>query len=243
MTANHTEIEKLDQAISDSWNSIFISEISSQFTGTGMSKDPRIYALYLTQVYHYAYHTPRILALAGANAFNTDTHFMQHLFEHAMEETGHELMALHDLKMLGIEYGAQTMHGLPRMLPATETMIGYVKYLATSETPYRVMGYSYWIERPYRHILSFMEQLEKDMALNKNQLTFYYNHLHIDQKHGQDIEHILIRVCQTPEQWAAVREAALKSMQLMLNMLLEIIAAYKQLGTDNSSFKAIQSIS
>lgn len=242
MTTNHTEIDQLDQAISDSWNSIFTAEMASQVTGTRMSKDRRLYALYLTQVYHYAYHTPRILALAGANAFNTDTYFLQHLFEHALEETGHELMALHDLKMLGVEYGAQAPHGLPRMLPATEAMIGYVKCLATSETPYRVMGYSYWIERPYRHICSFMEQLGKDMALNRQQLTFYYNHLHIDQKHGQDIEHILIRICQSPEQWAAVREAALQSMQLMFNMLLQIIAEYKQLGTANSSFKAIQSI-
>lgn len=242
MTTKHIEIEKLDTAIGDNWTGILNSEQAAQFTNDQMGKDKRIYALYLTQVYHYAYHVPRILALAGANLSNTDIHLMQHFFEHAMEETGHELMALHDLKMLGIDYGADTPAGLPKMLPATEAMIGYVKNLATSHTPFRVMGYSYWIERPYKYILAFMEQLESGMGLTKNQLTFYYNHLHIDQKHGQDIENILIRVCQTPQQWAAVREAAVKSMQLMLTMLQEIIQEYNNLDAPTSSFPAIQSI-
>ena len=239
MSPKPTGIEQLDAAIATAWANIFQSSWATRFTNERVRKDKKIYALYLTQVYHYAYHTPRVLALAGANFSNTDIHLMQHCFEHALEETGHELMALHDLKALGAGYCETT---LPKMLPATEAMIGYVKCLATSDTPYRVLGYSYWIERPYRYILSFMEQLEKEMELTKSQLTFYYNHLHIDQKHGADIEQILLRVCQTEAQWTAIVEASVKSMQLMAGMLQEIISAYEQLDSSATHFSAIQSI-
>lgn len=236
MSTKNIEIKKLDAAIAHMWENIFSTITSKVFTNGFIDKDKRIYALYLTQVYHYAYHTPRNLALAGANLKNTNTYFMHYCFEHAMEETGHELMALHDLKMLGVSTDT------PKVLASTEAIIGYVKYLATSETPYRILGYSYWIERPYKYILQFMEQMERAMGLKKNQLTFYYNHIEIDKKHGKDIENALINVCQTTEHWQAVRESAIKSMQLSLSMYLEIIEEYNELDNKETSFGMINKI-
>jgi len=238
METKHVEIQKLDDAIEKMWQQIFSSEMAQQFISSFMGKDKRIYALYLTQVYHYAYHTPRNLALAGANLHNTNAHFMYHCFEHAREETGHELMALHDLRMLGLPINT-VPDDMPKILASNEAMLGYVKFLATGSNPYRIMGYSYWIERPYAHILHFMEQMEVSMGLNKNQMTFYYNHREIDKKHGAEIEKAIISFCTNQNQWDGIREAALTTMQLMLNLLLEIIKEYNQLDSKESAFSMI----
>jgi pyrroloquinoline quinone (PQQ) biosynthesis protein C len=241
MKQEHIEIQKLNDSIEKMWEQIFSSEMAQQFISSFMGKDKRIYALYLTQVYYYAYYTPRNLAIAGANLNTTDTNFMHHCFEHAMEETGHELMALNDLRMLGLTI-EKLPEDMPRILPSTETMIGYVKFLATSSNPYRIMGYSYWIERPYRHILKFMEQMEVAMGLNKNQMTFYYNHKEIDKKHGQDIENAIISLCATQNYWDGIREATLTTMQLMLNLLLEIIKEYNKLDSKESAYSMLNLI-
>jgi len=241
MSEKHIEIQKLESAIEKMWEQIFSTEVAQKFITSFMGKDKRIYALYLSQVYHYAYHTPRNLALAGANLFNNDTHLMHHCFEHAREETGHELMALHDLKMLGLKIH-NINDDLPKILPATEALMGYVKFLATGERPYRIMGYSYWIERPYKHILQFMEQMEVAMGLDKNQMTFYYNHKEIDKKHGMDIEKAIMKFCQTQKHWEDIRETALTTMQLMFNLLLEIIKEYNNLDKEESAYGMINLI-
>jgi len=241
MENKHIELQKFDNLIEKKWQQIFASDMAQQFIDDFMGKDKRIYALYLTQVYHYAFHTPRNLALAGANIHNTNTSFMHHCFEHAADETGHELMALHDLKMLGIPI-VKLPDDIPKILPSTETMVGYVKFLATSNNPFRIMGYSYWIERPYAHILHFMEQMEMNMNLSKNQMTFYYNHKEIDKKHGLEIENAIVEFCTTQFHWDGIKEAALTTMQLMLNLLLEIINEYKQLDNGKSAYNMIDSI-
>ena len=66
------------------------------------SIDRRIYALYLVQIYNWANHVARSLGLAGANTYIRNQNFMSFAFSHGIEEAGHELMAVNDLKALGV---------------------------------------------------------------------------------------------------------------------------------------------
>lgn len=235
--AQHPEIKKLDELIASTWQEIFSLPEASLFTQSLMGKDKRVYALYMTQVYHYASHAARNLGFAGANLANKDVRLMHHLFEHAMEETGHELMALHDLKAMGVPVG-HPEKDIP-LLAATETIVAYVHYLATGNEPYKILGYSYWIEKPYAYILPFMQAMQANMGLTNKQMTFYYQHIEIDKKHGNDIEHVLLKICQSGQQWAAIRQVIQTTLQMTIHMFLEIIREYQKLANGESVTFAI----
>jgi pyrroloquinoline quinone (PQQ) biosynthesis protein C len=192
----------------------------------------------MIQVYHYAYYTSRSLALAGANLFNTDTRLMHHFFEHAMEETGHELMALNDLRELGIPI-EDARKQMPPALPATEALIAYVRHLSTGPIPYKSLGYHYWIEQPYQHIIPFMKTLQSNMGLNDKQMTFYFQHLNIDQKHGTEMQKIVSRVCTSEEHWNNIMEACEKSLYLAFEMLKAVITEYNLVKEKKSQLYGI----
>src|SRR6185436_17321115 len=122
---SNTSLRHLEQLIASKWENILEQPQALQFANSLMGKDRRVYALYLTQVYHYTYHTARNQALVGVNLKNTDVYYMQFCFEHAMEETGHELMALHDLRSMGVQI-SDVERDMPPALPQTELLIAYL---------------------------------------------------------------------------------------------------------------------
>jgi len=237
----HPQIENLDNLISSVWEEIFSSQEAKKYGSTLMSKDKRLFAVYMTQVYHYAYHTARNLGLAGANLFTNDLKLMHHFFEHALGEVGHEKMAFNDLKELGVPFKSE--NEIPPALPATEVLISYVKYLSISEKPYRCLGYHYWIEQPYNYILTFMQALEHTMGLEKRHMSFYLQHSLIDQKHGKDIQDIVVQICIIDEQWNEIREVCRTSLWLMFRVLQDVITEYEQLADNKSGeFKILNHI-
>ena len=237
----HPKIEELDNLIANVWEEIFTSVEARKYGSTLMNKDKRLFAMYMTQVYHYAYHTSRNLGLAGANLHNKDLKLMHHFFEHAIGEVGHEQMAYNDLKALGVQFSSDAE--MPPTLPATEVMIAYVKYLSLSEKPYRSLGYHYWIEQPYDYILPFMQALKHNMGLNDEQMSFYVQHVRIDQKHGKDIQDIVAEVCKTDEQWDEIKEVAKTTLRLMFRMVQDIIDEYDRLIQNKSDkFKVLNHI-
>jgi thiaminase len=231
---NRQKLQELEQLISSRWEEIFQHPQAQQFAGSLMGKDRRVYAIYLTQVYHYAFHTARNQALVAVNPANTDIHYMQFCLEHALEETGHELMALHDLRSIGIEI-REPSSDMPPALPPTELLISYLYRVAQHGNPVQRLGYSYWAETSYGHINRFMEDLTSGMELDKRQMTFYYNHSSIDDKHAKDVENILLKVCKSEEDWAAVTKTAMVTLDLTFQILKEVINEYEKLVREGSS--------
>ena len=84
---NNIKLQQLEQLIASRWEQILEQPQAMQFANSLMGKDRRVYALYLTQVYHYASHTARNQALVAVNPNNRDIHYMQFCLEHALEET------------------------------------------------------------------------------------------------------------------------------------------------------------
>jgi hypothetical protein len=91
---NNPGFLKLDNMIALKWQSILEQPMAMQFVNSMMSKDRRVYALYLTQVYHYAFHTARNQALVAVNLHNRDIHYMQFCLEHALAETAKIILDL-----------------------------------------------------------------------------------------------------------------------------------------------------
>lgn len=227
------QLKKFDKFLENKWKDFFSwSEIVSLLASLS-GFDKRLYALYLIQVYHWSSFSARSLGLAGANLNNKDTRLMMHYFEHANEETGHELMALHDLKKLGLD---KTMveEKMPEPLPETAALIAYVQYLATGLEPYRMLGYDYWTEKPYDFIGGSVRKVQKAFGLEDSQMTFYLNHEEIDKKHGDDISRILKVVCDTEEKWEQITKIAEVTMKMTFDMVKAIIEEYKLLKKGKS---------
>lgn len=225
---NQSALKELESKVAEKWSEILSQPQAIQFANSLMGKDRRIYALYLTQVYHYAFHTARNQALVAVNPANKDIHYMQFCLEHALEETGHELMALHDLRSMGVAINDPENEMPPALIP-TKLLIAYLYRVATDGNPVQRLGYSYWAESSYGHIRKFMDELSSNMNLDKKQMTFFYNHSAIDDKHAKDVENILLKVCKTQADWDAVTETALVTLDLTHQILKAVIGEYEKL--------------
>ncbi len=231
---NHSKFQELEQAIAKKWQTFLEQPQALQFINSLMGKDRRIYALYLTQVYHYAFHTARNQALVAVNPENRNIHYMQFCLEHALEETGHELMALHDLRAIGVDIQDPEAEMPPTLTP-TKLLIAYLYWISQTGNPVQRLGYSFWAERSYSYIKNFMDNLRSSMALNRADMTFFYSHSAIDDKHAKDVEDILMKVCNTEEDWAAVSEAAIITLDLTHQIIKAVLDEYAKLVRSESS--------
>jgi len=227
------QLASLEELIRSEWKQAMSQPRVAHFLETAAANDRRIIAIYLIQVYHYAFHTARNQALVGANLANTHTQYMQFCFEHALEETGHELMALHDLAGIGIQFEDRSQ--IPAPLPATELLIAYLYYVASQGNPVQRLGYSYWSETSYSFIRAFMDMLMQSMDLQKNQMTFFYSHAHIDDKHAEDVKRILLKVCTTEQDWIAVKRVAKTTLKLTNDMFHESFEEFLKLTRQEDS--------
>jgi hypothetical protein len=227
------ELFALDEVIADIWQQILSQPQALNFLNSAAAGDPRVYAIYLTQVYHYTWHTARNQALVGVNPANTNVHYLKYCFEHALEETGHELMALHDLRALGLPLH-DPQHELPSPFPATEMLIAYLYWVSTQGNPVQRLGYSYWAEKSYSYIRPFVETVKDRMKLKNTQMTFFHSHATIDEKHAEEVEEILIKVCKTDEDWKAVRRVAEITLRLTADILTTVVEEYFKLAENTS---------
>jgi hypothetical protein len=236
------KLKELDFLISSKWQEIFSHPQAINFANSLMGKDRRVYALYLTQVYHYASHTARNQALVAVNSANRNTTYMKFCLEHALEETGHELMALHDLRSIGVPI-VDAEKDMPQALVSTELLIAYLYWISSHGNPVQRLGYSYWAERSYHFISSFVEMLTSNLDLKKQQMTFYYSHSNIDEKHARDVEEIVCKVCKTDEDWKQVSKVAITTLDLTNRILLSVLSEYQKLveGT-HSDFEILNKI-
>jgi len=235
-------LQALKDMIASKWENILEQPQALQFANSLMGKDRRVYALYLTQVYHYAFHTARNQALVAVNPNNTDIHYMQFCLEHALEETGHELMALHDLRSMGVVIN-DPEKDMPPALPPTQLLIAYLYRIATHGNPVQRLGYRFWAETSYDHIRGFMDKLSTSMQLDKKQMTFFYSHSSIDDKHAKDVEKILLHICKTEEDWEAVTRSAIITLDLTHQILKAVIDEYEKLVRDKpSDFSILHSL-
>ncbi len=199
-----------------------------KFLSSPAASDRRTYAMYLTQAYHYTYHTARNQGLVGVNAANTDAVYMKYCFEHALEEVGHELMALHDLRAIGV-VADDPQVDLPRPLPATELIIAYLYYVSTQGNPVQRLGYSYWAERAYPYGSKFLEAAQARMKLKRSEMTFWYVHSELDVKHADDVERALVNACKTDDDWRAVARVTETTIALNFDMMEQAIGEAEKL--------------
>jgi pyrroloquinoline quinone (PQQ) biosynthesis protein C len=183
--------------------------------------DRRLYAIYLTETFHYTRHNSRNQALVAARHEKIDPRYAKFCLEHAAEETGHEYMAFHDLKSLGFPVSDES---LPEPLPETQALIGYLYYISTHGNPLQRLGYSFWAENVYGFIAEPLATLAQVCQLKPEQMTFFVQHATIDAKHADEVKSVLTKFVKTEADQRAVEEVmrmSLKLTQLMIDSAAE----------------------
>ena len=109
---------QLERAVVPARGRLFDTKFFSAVRGGTLTKTH--YSGFLRQVYHYASHTPRLLAAAAARLPADAELLFQHFMHNAHEETGHHRLALQDLHTMGVDTG-EVLESRP--LPATEAPV------------------------------------------------------------------------------------------------------------------------
>ncbi len=188
--------------------------------------DSRLYAMYLCETYHYTLHNARNQALVATRRDATNIQYMKYCLKHALEEAGHEMMALHDLKSLGFDINVET---LPKPLVSTETLVAYLYHISEHFSPVARLGYSYWAERSYEFIQPLLAMLSDGIGIPKKAMTFFNEHSEIDAKHAEEVEEAINRFVKSPEDWNAVEEVMVGSLILTTRMMDQVFDEFCKL--------------
>ncbi|HVH44632.1 MAG TPA: iron-containing redox enzyme family protein [Labilithrix sp.] len=216
------------------WTQILAGPIAADIRGSIASGERTLYALWLCQVAHLTRHTSAHQALVGTRIAEIDHRYARFCFEHALEEVGHENMALHDLRQMGLQ--AASIEALPAPLPETERLTAYLYYVAERGHPAARLGYSYWAEKCYPFLQPLISGVKAKLGLSNTQMTFFVSHSTIDEKHGRDVERIVEHVCKTPEDWYSVRRAMADTLDLSVEIFSAVHAEAQKVAAGTSLY-------
>ena len=199
--------------------------------------DKRLYAIYLIETYHYTYHNARNQALVATRPEKLDARYMKYCLKHAMEETGHELMAVHDLKKAGFlqkELKEFRDTDLPKPLMTTEVLIAYLYRVSTTGNPLARLGYSFWAERVYEYLAPLMEMFTH-LGVEKSAMTFLTDHSTIDADHAEEVDRAINMFAKTEQDWEDIENCMRTSLRLKARVMDSVFEEFVKLkkGTSN----------
>lgn len=100
----------------------------------------RVYGAFLAQTYYYVRHSTRLLALAASRFKPSHEPVHRRFIKHATEEMSHEILALHDLKHLGLSI--EHYHEFPSTRAFYQTQY----YMIEHVSPWSFWGYILMLE-------------------------------------------------------------------------------------------------
>jgi hypothetical protein len=202
------------------WQEIFNKPIAEEIQKIIASGDKKLYGLWLTQVAHLTKHTSAHQAMVGTRIDEISIPYMKFCYEHALEEVGHEFMAINDLKKLGVN--VKTVRDLPKPMAATENLTAFLYYAAERAHPATRLGFSYWAEKCYPFIQSLATTTKDALGLDDKQMTFFVSHSEIDEKHADDVEKVIQIVCESEADWEAVTTGMIETLNMAVKIFEEI---------------------
>ncbi|MFA6238160.1 MAG: iron-containing redox enzyme family protein [Bacteriovorax sp.] len=227
--------EKLDLAMKEEWNKILDENAFMKLILDG-HKDRRLFAFYLCEVYNMTKHSSITQALVVKHLSKPspkNIQYMQYCLRHALEEVGHEQMALHDLKSLGANLTNETM---PAPSASTEAFSNYLYNLVeTGANPVARLGYTYWAESSYEFLGPMAFSAIQNMKLEAKNITFLSEHGDIDQDHFSDVKKILTSIIKTEEDAKAVETVLRDTIRLTGDVLSDCYNNYQNLVNNKES--------
>lgn len=222
---NEKKLKALQEKLNILWEDILKSSLLINHIMQGKI-DKKLFALYMFETYHYTFHNARNQALVGVVGKKLPVQYMKFCFVHAEEETGHELMALHDIRELGVDVAKQV---IPEPLMNTETLIAYLYWISATGNPIQRLGYSFWAENCYGFINPVISKVKDTLKLKDTQLTFFIAHSNIDEEHALEVQNMILKFAQTDEDWNAIEKVMTTSLKLQGKLLDGVYEEYTRL--------------
>ena len=178
------------------------------------------YADYLRNVFAYAEHSAKVIALAASRCMNSHPGLARYLLHHAEEEQGHDRWALDDLADLGYSQ-AQVTAVDP--VPSCSAMIGFEYFTAGHANPVGLFGWLYVLEAMGDDLGSDVAgKVDEALSLGGKALRFIAGHGVADVEHTADITTQIDRHLAAPEDRRAVEHVADVIAMLYVGMFREI---------------------
>jgi pyrroloquinoline quinone (PQQ) biosynthesis protein C len=180
---------------------------------------PAVYARYLVNAYHYAGHSPKVMAIAAARCMDDHAELAAYLLKHALEERGHDLWALSDLRSLGV---AEDEVKRTDPVPSCSALIGYVHYVAEVADPVGLFGWMWVLEAVGEDLGSAVAAKLKGSLPARVQSRFITGHGVADTVHAHELEEKIEDHVRTDESRASVHRVADVVADLYVRMFREI---------------------
>jgi hypothetical protein len=178
-----------------------------------------LYIKAMVQAFHYTKNNAINQAAAAFNEDHKKVGLLRFAMKHALEELGHENMAVNDLLSIGVDKAI--FDELP--LPATEALNGYLDSVALRGGVIPRLGYSFWAEDSYEHLAPLMDVCKNGLKLTDQQLTFFVAHAVIDEKHAEEVNNAIDRWVITDKEKSAVKQVA-RTTLFLTGQILESVA-------------------
>ncbi|HHX0887811.1 TPA: iron-containing redox enzyme family protein [Pseudomonas aeruginosa] len=142
------------------------------------------YAAYLRETYHLVRHTSRMLALGGARLADDRRDLRNWFFEQVLEENGHDLFCIKDLKNIGLN---------PKIVLNSQPSAGawglitQNYFMATYGNPVGILGVATATEGLGADFgTMFADVMVEKYEMPSNAVTFLRSHGGFDAKHLQE---------------------------------------------------------
>ena len=185
--------------------------------------DRAAYRRTMIQIFHYTRHNSVNQAAAAFRADPDDLALLRFIYGHAKEELGHERLALHDLRSLGLV--AEDGSDIDPPLPATDALINYLYGVVLRDGPVPRLGYSYWAESVYPHIAPLLGAARSSLGLADRDMTFFVAHAEVDAGHAEQVRAAIRRAATTPARADAIHRVAVTSLWLTIELLEQAVAS------------------
>ena len=215
-------LRRLDASIDALWSQARSGDLWRHVEANGFDRE--LYRILMVQIYHYTRHNSVNQAVAVLRADPDQMGLLRFVYRHAQEELGHEKLALHDLRAIGLLGKDEPITDAP--LPATDALINYIYSVALREGPVARLGYSYWAENVYEHIAPMLGRARTSLGLTDREMAFFVAHADIDEDHSQDVVRAIRRAVTTHEQADAVHRVAVTTLWLTLALMDQAYLAW-----------------
>lgn len=152
------------------------------------------YKAYLRETYFHAGRNPQIQVISTATFSNEQRALTRKVFQHAMSEISHDLLALNDLKALGHDVSKIPNE---RPLPDTIALVAFPLYVINYLNPVGYLGYLFHLEfLPTLNGPKYMEMLS-NLGVPETAMTFIQEHSTVDQHHVKLMDNYLEELVKT----------------------------------------------
>lgn len=182
---------------------------------------PEHYQMVLRQIFHHARENPQIQALAAVHFRGHQREMVSMFFKHAIQEIGHDQLALNDLKAMGVDVSSIPYE---RPLPATTALLSYPFFQITQRNPLGYLGYLFFLEFTPTHGGEKYMELFKAIGVPEEALSFIHEHATVDIAHNKMMEKYIERLVTTEEEIEEICYAVQVTGRLYTDMITSAFA-------------------